>query len=266
MKKIVSLVLALSLAAMCAVSYAESPVYADVNGDGVFNLMDIRCLVEYIAAAEAGELSAEQFERADINKDGKINLTDMRAGVEKMASEQDQIVTTSTVPSTVKVLYNDFAKLPVRDILETYKETHSLQDKDVTMKINAMFDNAVICEFKYSGMVCAPGPCEYVIKGKDRDYTLYFDDWKYSNHPIAYHDGEISGVYGAYIKGWLTDSDLEILEKYVFRLSPRGIQYRGPESITTTTRRTTTSTTTVSGTGTTATTTYIPMPTVIPIY
>ncbi len=266
MKKIVSLVLALTLAALCAVSYAESLVCADVNGDGVFNLMDIRCLVKYIVTAEVDKLSDEQFDRADINKDGKINLMDLRAAVDIFAADQDQIVTTSAVPSTVKVLYNDFAKLPVRDILKTYKETHSLQDKDVTMKVNAMFDNAVICEFEYSGMLCAPGPCEYIIEGKDRDYTLYFDDWEYSNHPIAYHDGEISNIYGAYTKGWLTDSDLEILEKYVFRLSPRGIQYKGPESITTTTRRTTTSTTTASGTGTTATTTHIPLPTVIPIY
>ncbi len=253
MKKIVSLVLALILAALCAVSYAESSVCADVNGDGVFNLMDIRCLVKYIETAEVDKLSDEQFDRADINKDGKINLMDLRAAVDVFVADQDQIVTTSAVPSTVKVLYTDFEKLPVSDILKTYKETHSLQDKDVTMKVNAMFDNAVICEFTYSGMVCAPGPCEYIIKGKDRAYTLYFDDWQYSNHPIAYHDGEISNIYGAYTK-------------YVFRLSPRGIQYKGPESITTTTRRTTTSTTTTSGTGTTATTTYIPLPTVIPIY
>ncbi|MBQ2167914.1 MAG: dockerin type I repeat-containing protein, partial [Prevotella sp.] len=51
-----------------------NPIMGDVNGDGLVNITDVVCLVNYVLDSDASNIN---LEISDINGDGIINITDV---------------------------------------------------------------------------------------------------------------------------------------------------------------------------------------------
>ncbi|MBR6252349.1 MAG: hypothetical protein IKR04_00650 [Clostridia bacterium] len=67
--------------------YAKGRVHGDLNGDGVFNIADIRLLIQSYVHDTGASLSAAEFEELDLNGDGLINVNDVRVSVQNYATD-----------------------------------------------------------------------------------------------------------------------------------------------------------------------------------